>query len=147
MRIKKLITGSTIALLLVCATSVAHAQTAAAATAPTAYAPFAIGAGFSSFSTGWNNPVPSPWGSTMSGQMLGGTLWIDYSPNHVPHILRGIGIEAMARDISIATNSQVQLDMREDIAAGGVQYAWPRYRKFRPFAKGLMGLGNDEYPI
>jgi hypothetical protein len=122
--------------LFVCAASTVFAQTSPAATGPSTFSPLAVGAGFSSYNVGWTN-----------GYMLGGTLWIDYTPNFLPHALRGLGIEAMARDISIATRSRAQSQMREDVASGGVIYSLPRFGRYRPYAKYLIGFGNDDYPV
>jgi opacity protein-like surface antigen len=121
--------------LLVCAASIAVAQTSPAAIGPAGFSPLAIGAGFSSYNVGWTN-----------GYMLGGTLWIDYTPNFLPHALRGLGVEAMARDISIETNHRGQHDMREDVASGGLIYSLPHFGRYRPYAKYLIGFGNDDYP-
>ncbi len=79
--------------------------------------------------------------------MLGGTLWIDYTPNFLPRSLKGLGVEAMARDISIATRGNRQDLLREDLASGGLIYSLPRFGKYRPYAKYLMGFGNDDFPV
>lgn len=131
----KLYVGLALALLIAGAASSALAQTVPAATGPEAYSPLAVGAGFSVFDPGWTN-----------GHMLGGTLWIDYTPNSVPRFLRGIGAEVEARDISIETNAKAQYDIREDVASGGVIYSLPRFGRFRPYAKYLVGFGNCDYP-
>jgi opacity protein-like surface antigen len=128
MRVKPYV-GLTLALVFVFATYDAMAQTAPAATQ--AKLPLAIGAGFSGFN--------SDWGHT---HLLGGTLWIDYIPNRVPAILRGIGVEVEARDLNYGRSSTVSPNLREDVAGGGVIYSWPRYRNFHPYGKFEMGLGN-----
>jgi opacity protein-like surface antigen len=128
--------------IFVCAASIAFAQTSPDAIGSTAFSSLSIGAGFSSYNVGWTN-----------GYMLGGTLWIDYKPNFLPHTLRGLphalrglGVEAMARDISIETNHHSQHDMREDVASGGVIYSLPYFNRYRPYAKYLIGFGNCDYP-
>ena len=121
--------------LFVCAVSPMLSQTSPDAVSPSAFSSLAVGAGFSGYDVGWQN-----------GYMLGGTLWIDYTPNFFPHVLKGLGVEAMARDISIETWSHAQFDMREDVASGGVIYSLPRFVKYRPYAKYLVGFGNDDYP-
>ncbi|HEY1257070.1 MAG TPA: outer membrane beta-barrel protein [Terracidiphilus sp.] len=122
--------------LFVCAALRAAAQSPPAAVSSPGFSPLAIGAGFSDFNIGWTN-----------GNMQGGTLWFDYTPEFLPHPLRGLGVEAMLRDLSIETRPKAQFDMREDVASGGVIYSLPRYRRFRPYAKYLMGFGNDDYPV
>jgi hypothetical protein len=129
----KLYVGLTLALLSVSVACSAHAQTVPAAIGPRAYSPFAVGVGFSGY-----NPDDG------HGHLLGGTLWIDYMPNYVPHILRGIGIEAEARDLSLDRSASEPVNMRIDYAGGGLIYSWPRFRNFRPYAKGFMGFGNAD---
>jgi opacity protein-like surface antigen len=129
----KLYVGLALALLFVGAAYSAHAQTVPAARGPKAFSPLAIGAGFSGY-----NPDD---GHT---HLLGGTLWIDYTLPVVPHILRGIGIEAEARDLNYGRSATAEPDLREDVASGGVIYSWPHYHKFHPYGKFLMGFGNTD---
>src|ERR1035437_1040588 len=131
MRLKPYL-GLTLAVLFVCAAYSALAQTVPAATEK--YLPFAIGAGFSGYNPHYGH-----------GHLLGGTLWIDYTPNRVPRLLRGIGIEAEARDLNYGRSSSQPPNLREDAAGGGVIYSWPRFRDFRPYGKFLMGFGNTDY--
>jgi hypothetical protein len=93
----------------------------------------AIGAGFSGF-----NPDDG------HGHILGGTLWIDYTFPRMPHYLNGIGLEAEGRDLNYGRSATLVPALRQDIAAGGVIYSWPRYRNFRPYGKFLMGYGNAD---
>jgi hypothetical protein len=132
----KLFVGLAVAVFFVCAAYPALAQSAPAATGPKLYSPLAVGVGFNVFDPGWNN-----------GRMYGGALWIDYLPNHLPQHLNGLGIEAEARDVSIDGNSTQPKTQREDTASGGLIYAWPHYRKMRPYGKFEMGLGNAYYPV
>jgi opacity protein-like surface antigen len=127
----KLYVGLALALLFVGAAYSAHAQTVPSATR--SINPYAVGAGFSGY-----NPDDG------HGHLLGGTLWIDYMPNYVPHILSGIGIEAEARDLSLGRSATEAVNLRIDYAGGGLIYSWPHFRKFRPYAKGLMGFGNAD---
>lgn len=129
-----LFVGLAVAAIFVCAAYSTHAQSAPAATCPKAYSPLAVGVGFNIFDPDWDN-----------GRMYGGALWIDYLPNHLPEHLNGLGIEALARDVSIDGSSKQPKTQREDIATGGLIYAWPHYRKLRPYAKAEMGFGNCEY--
>jgi hypothetical protein len=125
-----------VVILLVSVACPAFSQSAPAAIGPKAYSPLAVGAGFSDYDIGWQ-----------SGKMLGGTLWIDYTLPRVPRLLNGLGLEIEARDLSIETKQNLQFNMREDVASGGVYYSYPRYSKFRPYGKYLMGFGNDDYPL
>ena len=118
-------------LVLVFAPTRALAQTAPAATE--ARLPLAIGAGFSGF-----NP------DSGHGHLLGGTLWIDYSPKQVPQMLRGLGLQVEARDLNYG-QSQTQQNLRQDVASGGVFYSSPRYRNLRPYGKFEMGFGNMDW--
>lgn len=131
MRLKPYL-GLTLALLFACAACSALAQTVPAARDK--YLPFAIGAGFSGYNPDYGQ-----------GHLLGGTLWIDYTPNRVPRLLRGIGLEAEARDLNYGRSSSQPPNLREDAAGGGVIYSWPRFRDFRPYGKFLMGFGNTDY--
>jgi hypothetical protein len=80
------------------------------------------------------------------GRMEGGTLWVDYTLNWVPSLLRGIGLEMEARDISL-NRSPLTLILREDTAGLGATYTWPHSRGFRPYAKVILGLGNTDYLV
>jgi opacity protein-like surface antigen len=123
--------GPTLAALIVCSASSVLAQTAPAAMQGNI--PLSIGAGISGY-----NPNDG------HGHLLGGTLWIDYTLPHMPHILQGIGLEAEARDLNYGRSTTEPADLREDTAAGGVIYSWPRYRYFRPYAKVMAGYGNAD---
>lgn len=92
----------------------------------------AVGAGFSFY-----NPDP-----LLTGHILGGTLWVDYTLPVVPHILRGLGIEAEARDLNLARSNSQEPNLRVDTAEGGAIYSWPHFHDFRPYGKFLMGFGN-----
>jgi opacity protein-like surface antigen len=122
-----------LALLFVGAAYSAYAQTVPAARGPRDYSGLAVGVGFSGY-----NPDDG------HGHLLGGTLWIDYIPNCVPHILRGLGVEAEARDLSLDRSATEAVNLRIDYAGGGLIYSWPHFRKFRPYAKGFMGFGNAD---
>jgi opacity protein-like surface antigen len=123
--------GPTLAALFVYAASSVLAQSVPAATQ--GYLPWAVGVGFS----GYNPDIDR-------GHLLGGTLWIDYTLRHMPHILQGIGLEAEARDLNYGRAGALPAGLREDVASGGVIYSWPRYRIFRPYAKFMMGYGNAD---
>ncbi len=120
--------GLTLALLFACARP-ALAQAVPAATQKSL--PFAIGAGFSGYNPDYGH-----------GRLLGGTLWIDYAPDWVPSLLRGIGLEIEARDLNYGRSSSLPGNLRQDVAEGGVMYSWPRFRNFRPYGKISWGYGN-----
>jgi opacity protein-like surface antigen len=65
----------------------------------------------------------------------------------VPHILRGIGIEAEARDLSLDRSATQPVNLRIDYGGGGLIYSWPRFHKFRPYAKAFMGFGNADHAV
>lgn len=127
--------GPTLAALFMCAASPVFAQAVPAASQGNI--PLSVGAGISAFNPG-----------IYQGHMLGGTLWIDYTLPHMPHILQGIGLEAEARDLNYFRSGNLPSGVREDTALGGVIYSLPRYRDFRPYGKFMMGYGNaDEETI
>jgi opacity protein-like surface antigen len=130
-----------LAVIFVCSDYFASAQVVPATTAnqpaATAKQPvWALGAGLSGY-----HPI------VQTGHLLGGTLWIDYSPNWVPSFLQGIGLEAEARDLNYGRASTVSPNLREDTAEGGVIYSWPHYRKLHPYGKFLMGYGNVDQMV
>jgi len=91
--------------------------------------PISVGGGFSYWDV--------DWGVT---KMEGGTLWADWQPSY----LRGFGVEAEGRDISL-DRGYAQNNFREATAGGGVIYAWDRYRDFRPYAKYLVSFGGINF--
>jgi opacity protein-like surface antigen len=129
--------GPTLAALLVCTAVTTYSQTVHDATQ--GKYPLAVGAGFSGYNPDYGH-----------GHLLGGTLWIDYTLPHMPHLLKGIGLEAEAHDLNYGRStlppaqSLQPADLREDVALGGVIYSWPRYRNFRPYGKFMMGYGNTD---
>ncbi len=131
----KLYLGPTLAALFVCAASPVFAQVVPAATEGNI--PFSVGAGLSAY-----NP------DLGHGHLLGGTLWIDYTLPHMPHVLYGLGIQAEGLDLNYFRSGSLPPYDRVDVASGGLIYSWPRYRDFRPYAKLMMGYGNaDEQNI
>jgi opacity protein-like surface antigen len=130
MRLKAYL-GPTLAAFLVCVAFSALAQITPSATE--SKLPFAVGAGLSGYNSDHGN-----------SHLLGATLWLDYSPTRTPRLLRGIGVEAEARDLNYGRSSS-QPNLREDTAEGAVIYSWPHYLNIRPYGKFLMGLGNTDY--
>ncbi len=119
--------------LFACAEFDALAQTTASAKGPKIFSPLAVGVGFSGYNPDYDH-----------GHLLGGTLWIDYTPAHMPSLLDGLGVEVEARDLNYGRSASQPANLRQDVALGGVVYSWPRYLKFRPYAKFLMGFGNTD---
>jgi opacity protein-like surface antigen len=130
----KLFLGLTLAAIFLGAAYPASAQTVPAATESTL--PLAVGAGFSYFDPDWY---------TGQGQIYGGALWIDYIPNRVPWILRGLGVEIEARDVSLGQSSSEPSNLREDTAGGGLIYTWRHYPRFHPYVKGLGGYASIDF--
>jgi opacity protein-like surface antigen len=100
----------------------------------------AIGGGLSSYDVDWGH-----------GRMSGATVWADYTPNWVPARLRGLGVEAEARDISLGPSSSQPSNFREATAGGGPIYVWRHFRNFHPYGKGIASFGvinfrNPSYP-
>lgn len=83
----KLIPKLVFAALLILAVFPVFSQVGPAATERTF--PLSVGAGFSGFESGYG-----------AGLLMGGSLWVDYTPPQVPRIIQGIGVEAEARDLN-----------------------------------------------
>lgn len=125
--------GLALAAFFACGTYSAFAQAVPAALE--GKSPWAIGAGISGY-----NP------DYVHGHLLGGTLWIDYTIRSVPSWLRGVAIEAEARDLNYdRTADAEESNLRQDTAGGGVIYSWRHFAKFRPYAKLLAEFGNTDY--
>ncbi|MGO8760256.1 MAG: outer membrane beta-barrel protein [Terracidiphilus sp.] len=100
-------------------------------------APWSIGVGPSSYDVDWGH-----------GRMLGGTIWADWYPAQLQHLVRGLGVELEARDISLDRNLPTQTNMRQDTAGGGPIFSWHVSNRFRPYVKGLIEDGSvDFYPL
>ncbi len=96
--------------------------------------PISVGIGPSSYDVDWGN-----------GRMLGGTIWADWYPTKLPHILRGLGLEGEVRDISLNRSSD-QTNVRQDTAGAGPIYAWRHFHSFHPYAKYLIAYGSVDFP-
>ena len=96
----------------------------------------AIGGGLSSYDVDWGH-----------GRMLGATVWADYTPGWLPARLRGLGIEAEARDISLGPSSSQPSNFREATAGGGPIYFWRHFRNFHPYGKGNASFGVMNFRI
>lgn len=132
----KLCVWLSISFLAVCAACSASAQIAPAATGQKSFSPLAVGAGFSAYN--------SDFGDGSRGHLLGGTLWIEYFPNQLPAVLRGLGVEMEARDLSFGRSATLSPTVREDVATGGLIYSYPLLKNLRPYAKILVGFGNTD---
>lgn len=128
----KLIPKLVFATLLTLAVFPAFSQVGPAATERTF--PLSVGAGFSGFESGYG-----------AGLLMGGSLWVDYTPPQVPRIIQGIGIEAEARDLNFHRAPDQPQNLRMDTIAGGVIYSWRHFDKFRPYGKFLIGFGNIDF--
>lgn len=82
------------------------------------------------------------WGH---GRMYGETIWADWYPRRMPSLLRGLGIELEARDISHDRHLPPQANIRQDTAGGGPIYAWRHFRNFHPYAKYLISHGSYDF--
>ena len=128
MRIKLLI------LAVICLAAIQmQAQVAPSATRRVAL-PFEVGAGYSSFDVDWGH-----------GRMGGGTIWANYRLTMLPSVLKNIGVEIEARDISLGGNRTQSSNFRQDTAGGGITYSWRRYRNFYPYGKFLVQLGSMDF--
>jgi opacity protein-like surface antigen len=128
----KLFPPLSLAVLLVFSAYPSFSQVSAAGGIKTL--PITVGVGFSGYNPDWNH-----------GHLLGGALWIDYNPEWLPGRLRGLGIEAEARDLSLNYSAKNGPIYKEDVASGGVLYRWEHYNRFRPYGKFLMGYGNADW--
>jgi opacity protein-like surface antigen len=95
--------------------------------------PISLGIGPSSYDVDWGH-----------GRMFGGTIWVDWYPEKLPHIMRGLGVEGEARDISL-NRSSTQPNIRQDTVGGGPIYAWRHFRNFHPYVKYLIGYGSFDF--
>jgi opacity protein-like surface antigen len=94
--------------------------------------PLVVGVGFSDFYSDWN------------GRLDGVTVWADWNFYHAPSLLRGLGIEAEARDLNYGRTGSVP-NLRQDTAEIGAIYTWRHYQRFHPYAKYLAGIGSIDF--
>jgi opacity protein-like surface antigen len=96
-----------------------------------------IGAGFSDYN-----------GDLGNGKLIGGVLWIDAVPPHLPRALSGLALEIEARGVRTSQNSPSEYGaFREATAGGGAIYNWRHYRNFRPYAKFIANLAGQNFNI
>jgi hypothetical protein len=91
--------------------------------------PLAVGAGFSNYYT-----------EMFQKRMDGATVWADWTFQHVPARLRGIGLEAEVRDLDFGQPHG--FPMRQFTAGGGPIYTWRHFRNLHPYAKFLVDYGS-----
>jgi opacity protein-like surface antigen len=125
MRFKYVLAG-----LILSAAAAAFSQIAPSATQ--GGIPFTVGSGYSEFYSDW------------SGNLSGGTLWIDYHVDRVPRVLKGIGIEAEGRDLNYRRTGD-QPTLRQDTAEGGPIYHWQHFQRTGIYGKFLLGYGNMDF--
>lgn len=123
-----------LAVFPICAAHFLFAQSAPAARDGSL--PLAIGAAFSSYDVDWGR-----------GRMSGATVWADYTPSWIPARLRGLGLEAEARDISFGHSSSQPSNFREDTVGGGGIYTWRHFRNFRPYGKFIASYGVIDFHL
>ncbi len=95
--------------------------------------PFEIGGGVSVF-----NP------SLGSGDMLGYTIWGDYSPSFLTSRAHGLAIEGQFQDINFNRSSS-QPNVRETSFLGGANYSWQHFKNFYPMASAKVGFGAIDF--
>jgi len=95
--------------------------------------PLSVGAGFSYFDPDWGHT-----------RMYGVTVWADYHPPNIPHILNGLGIEVEARDVDWNQGDKPP-GFREATGGGGLIYEWRHFRTFKPYVKGLVSFGGIDF--
>jgi opacity protein-like surface antigen len=122
----------TLAVVLAAPTLPALAQAAPAAGANGGI-PLSLGGGFSAWDVNWG-----------TGTMEGGTVWADWNLQTTTPAVRGFGLEAEFRDISLG-GSTTQPNLRQDTGAVGVKYACPHYKNFRPYVKVLAGVASEDF--
>ncbi len=72
--------------------------------------PLTVGVGYSNYATDW------------SGRLAGPALWLDWSIDKGPALLRGLGLEVEARDLNYGRSGRSNLRM--DTISGGPIYTW-----------------------
>ena len=94
--------------------------------------PLSVGVGYSNFQSDFN------------GRISGIAVWADWSFYRAPAHLRGLGIEAIGRDLNFGRTGTVP-NLRFDTIAGGPIYTFRHYRRFHPYGKFLLGFGSIDF--
>lgn len=95
--------------------------------------PLVVGAGYSNFNIDW----------CCDNREEGATVWADWTITQMPRRFQGLGLEALARDISI---DPPYPHIRYDTIGGGAIYHWQHLRNIRPYVKALEEFGAIEFP-
>ena len=106
----------------------AFSQVAPAAT--TGGFPLSVGGGVSYWDTDWGQ-----------SKMEGATVWVDYYLTHVPYILKGLGVELEARDVTFNKGDKPN-NFRQATLGGGVIYSWHHFHNLRPYIKLDLAYGG-----
>jgi opacity protein-like surface antigen len=110
-------------------------QVAPAATSGGSSIPLVVGGGISDFDLDYGQ----------GRRMEGVSAWVDWNFNHMPRVLRGIGIEAEGHDINLNRPSSLTR-MRQDTGLGGVTYHFVHSGNIDPYIKMLGGIGSIDFP-
>jgi hypothetical protein len=97
--------------------------------------PLQVGGGVSVWNTDWGH-----------SQMEGVTLWSDYYLTHVPYILRGVGVDLEASDVTFNKGDKPN-NFREATAGGGVIYSPHVFRDLRPYVKFDLEYGGIDFTL
>jgi hypothetical protein len=127
-------TCATVVLFMTAACS-AFSQVAPAATGGGSSLPLVVGGGISDFDLDYGH----------GRRMEGITAWVDWNFNHMPRVLRGIGIEAEGHDINLNRPASLS-KMRQDTGLGGAIYHLQRHRNIDPYVKFVAGIGSIDFP-
>jgi hypothetical protein len=97
--------------------------------------PFRIGAGYSNYATDWQG----------GGRLGGPAVWIDFDVPKMPEDWNGLQFEVEARDLNYTRHDVADPKLRQYTFAGGVNLAWRYDPAFHPYAKFLVGVGNENF--
>jgi opacity protein-like surface antigen len=78
-------------------------------------------------------------------RMEGIAVWAGWDLTGHKFVPRGLTLDVEGKTIRYGL-PQGFSQMREETALGGVLYSWRHYKNFRPYAKGLMGIGSIDFP-
>lgn len=128
----KLIPKLMLALLFVVAAIPAFSQVTPQATQGSI--PVVVGLGGADFSVDWGP----------GKRMQGITAWADLYPFGFSRHLSGLGLELEGRDLNF--NKPQGSNLRQDTGMGGLIYAFPHYKVFRPYVRYVAGIGSLDFP-
>jgi len=96
--------------------------------------PLEVGAGFSDFNVDWGG----------GRRENGGTITADWTLNHMPRLLQGLGVGIIGRDLVVGAPASISY-FQYETAGGGAIYHFLRPRNFLPYAKGGGGFGRIKF--